>query len=90
MTKELFVEEAELSFSVEPMSPTLMESVRKSGGNIVLKGVPATILDVENGNGRKYSKKEMTKAIRKLRESGAFKARKFRPPDIADFGDWNH
>jgi hypothetical protein len=76
MTKQLFIEDSGLSFAVEPMSPAFMEAIGKSGNTMILKGVPATIIDEENGNGRKYSKKEMTKAIRKLREAGAFKARK--------------
>lgn len=36
------------------------------------KGVPATILDKENANGRRYTKKEMQKAICKARENKLF------------------
>ena len=43
---------------------------------MILRGVPATILDKENGNGRRYTKKEMQKAIRKARESGLFENRR--------------
>jgi hypothetical protein len=43
---------------------------------MVLKGVPATVIDQLNGNDRKYSKKEINESIKKLRESGAFKSRK--------------
>jgi hypothetical protein len=75
MDKQLFIEDSGLSFSVEPMSSVLREAVSKSG-HMVLKGVPATVIDELNGNDRKYSKKEINKSIKKLRESGAFKSRK--------------
>src|SRR5215204_6202791 len=39
---------------------------------MILKGVLATILDKENGNGRRYTKKEMQRAIRKAREGKLF------------------
>jgi len=43
---------------------------------MILKGVPATILDKENGNGRRYTRKEILKSIRKAREAGLFENRR--------------
>jgi hypothetical protein len=44
MDKQLFIEDSGLCFSVEPMSSVLREAVSKSG-HMVLKGVPATVID---------------------------------------------
>src|SRR3982751_1383546 len=43
---------------------------------MILKGVPATILDRENGNGRRYKRAEMQRAIRKAREAGLFEQKR--------------
>jgi Prohead core protein serine protease len=75
MDKQLFIEESGLTFKVEGLSPSLKEAVDKTG-HLVLKGVPASVIDELNGNDRKYTKKEINKSIKKLRESGVFKARK--------------
>jgi hypothetical protein len=43
---------------------------------LILKGVPATVVDEMNGNERKYTRKEIQKSIGKVRKAGAFESRK--------------
>ena len=57
------------------MPSTVKESTDKTG-MMILKGVPATILDRENGNGRRYTRAEKQRAIRKAREAGLFENRR--------------
>src|SRR5215213_5015559 len=57
------------------VSSAIKESTDKTG-MMLLKGVPATILDKETGNGHRYTKKEMQRAIRKAREAGLFENRR--------------
>src|SRR5215213_5307215 len=64
MEKVLIIESSGLTFQCDSVSPVIKESTDKTG-MMILRGVPATILNKENGNGRRYTKKEMQKAIRK-------------------------
>jgi Prohead core protein serine protease len=75
MGQTLLIEDSGLSFRVEPLSEEIKVEAQKTG-LIHLKGVPATILDEKNGNGRTYSEKEIRKSIYKLQREGAFKNRK--------------
>jgi hypothetical protein len=58
------------------MVPSAIKESTDKTGMMLLKGVPATILDKETGNGRRYTKKEMQRAIRKAREAGLFENRR--------------
>jgi Prohead core protein serine protease len=75
MTKQLFVEESGIPFTIERMPPAIREAVDKTG-HLVLRGVPATVLDELNGNERKYTRREMQKAIGKVRKAGHFESRR--------------
>src|SRR5215217_6206591 len=75
MDKVLMIETSGLTVRCDPLPSDLRESTDKTG-MMILKGVPATILDKENANGRRYTKKEMQKAIRKARESKLFENRR--------------
>jgi hypothetical protein len=71
MEKVLLIEASGMTFRCDSLPSSIKESTDKTG-MMILKGVPATVLDRENGNGRRYTKKEMQKAIRKAREAGLF------------------
>ncbi len=75
MEKVLLIEASGMSFRCEAVPAAVRESTDKTG-MMILKGVPATILDKENGNGRRYTRQEMQRAIRKARESGLFENRR--------------
>lgn len=71
MDKVLLIEASGLTVQCEAVPAGVKESTDKTG-LMILKGVPATILDKENANGRRYTKKEMQKAICKARENKLF------------------
>ena len=73
--KVLLIEASGMTFRCDPVPSDIRESTDKIG-MMILKGVPATILDRENGNGRRYTTQEMRKAIRKAREAGLFENRR--------------
>ena len=73
--KVLLIEASGMTFRCDPVPSDIRESTDKIG-MMILKGVPATILDRENGNGRRYTTQEMRKAIRKAREAGIFENRR--------------
>src|SRR3954471_14156898 len=75
MDKVLLIEASGLTFRCDSVPASLKESTDKTG-MMILRGVPATILDRENGNGRKYTRKEMQSAIKRARESGLFDNRR--------------
>ena len=75
MEKVLIIESSGLTFQCDSVSPVIKESTGKTG-MMILRGVPATILDKENGNGRRYTTKEMRRSIRKAREAGLFENRR--------------
>jgi len=75
MGKVLIIESSGLTFQCDSVSPVIKESTDKTG-MMILRGVPATILDKENGNGRRYTTKEMRRSTRKARESGLFENRR--------------
>src|SRR5215213_9321072 len=75
ITKILLIENSGLTFQCDSVPSSIKESTDKTG-MMILKGVPATILDRENGNGRRYTRKEMQWAIRKAREAGLFESRR--------------
>src|SRR3954465_9552668 len=75
MEKNLFIEDSGLDFRIQSISPAITEAVDKVG-HMVLKGVPATILDLPNGNERKYTEKEFKRSISKATREGAFASRK--------------
>src|SRR3954454_22765658 len=58
-----------MTFRCDSVPSSIKESTDKTG-MMILKGVPATILDKENGNGRRYIKKEIQRSIRKAWEAG--------------------
>jgi hypothetical protein len=58
MEKLLLIEASGMTFRADAVPASIRESADKTG-MMILKGVPATILDKENGNGRRYTKKEM-------------------------------
>jgi len=75
MDRVLLIEASGLSFCVGNIPTAVREATDKSG-LMMLKGVPATILDVKNGNGRTYSEKEIRKSIAKLKKENAFANRR--------------
>ena len=75
MDKTLFIEASGLSFCVSNIPITVQEAAFKTG-LMMLKGVPATVLDVKNGNGRTYSEKEIRKSLAKLKKENAFSNRR--------------
>src|SRR5215218_8696263 len=64
-----------MTFRCDSVPSAIKESTDKTG-MMILKGVPATILDKETGNGRRYTRQEMQRAIRKAREAGLFENRR--------------
>jgi hypothetical protein len=60
-----------MTFRCDLVSSAVKESTNETG-MMILKGVPATILDKENGNGRRYTEKEMQRAIRRARKGKLF------------------
>jgi soluble cytochrome b562 len=75
MTKELLIENSGLVFKIDQISNKVKEAVDKTG-LMILKGVPCSVLEEINGNGRKYSRKEMQKAIRSCKENKLFESRR--------------
>src|SRR4051812_25158054 len=75
MDKVLLIEASGMTFRCDSVPSNIKESTDKTG-IMILKGVPATILDRENGNGRRYMTQEMRRAIRKAREAGLFENRR--------------
>jgi len=75
MDKVLLIEASGLTVQCDPLPSDIRESTDKTG-MMILKGVPATILDKENANGRRYTKNEMQKAIRKARKNKLFENRR--------------
>ena len=76
MTKKLFIEKSGFVLTVSKKS--LTESVRlleDNGGAMIVRGVPATILDEKNLNGRIYSFQEMSKAVAECKQNGIFESR---------------
>jgi hypothetical protein len=76
MTKKLFIEKSGCVLTVSKKS--LTESVRlleDNGGAMIVRGVPATILDEKNLNGRIYSFQEMSKAVAECKQNGIFESR---------------
>jgi hypothetical protein len=69
MDRVLLIETSGLTAQCDPLPALLRESVDKTG-MMVLKGVPATILDKENGNGRRYTKREVQRSIRRAYDAG--------------------
>ena len=69
--KKYLIETSEFTVRCEPVPVDIRKSTDKTG-MMILKWVPATILDKENANGRRYTKKELQKAIRKTRENKLF------------------
>jgi conjugal transfer/entry exclusion protein len=74
-SKVLLIESSGLSFSVGDIPVSVSEAAFKTG-LMMLKGVPATVLDVKNGNGRTYSEKEIRKSLSKLKKENAFANRR--------------
>src|SRR6516164_2370154 len=75
MDKSLLIESSGLCFNVESISPTISEEKFKTG-LLRLIGVPATIVDSKNGNGRTYSTKVIEKALGTLKKNKAFENKK--------------
>jgi hypothetical protein len=75
MDRILFIESSGLMFNAGDIPATILEEVNKTG-LMVLKGIPATVLDTQNGNGRTYSEKEIRKSITKLKKENAFTNRR--------------
>ena len=75
MDRTLFIEASGMSFCVGDI-PTYVKEAADKTGLMMLKGVPATVLDVKNGNGRTYSEKEIRKSLAKLKKENAFANRR--------------
>src|SRR4051812_6280002 len=75
MDRVLLIENSGLTFRCDSVPSAIKESTDKTG-MMILKGVPETILDKENGNGRRYTRKEIQRSIRKAREAGLLESRR--------------
>src|SRR3954453_1476945 len=75
MDRVLLTEASGLTFRCESVPSSIRESTDKTG-MMILKGVPATILDKENGNGRRYTKREIQRSIRGARDAGLFEQKR--------------
>ena len=69
MDKSLLIESSGLCFNIEPTSVHGIQEEKFKTGLLRLIGVPATIVDAKNGNGRTYSTKVIEKALGALKES---------------------
>jgi hypothetical protein len=71
--KTLFIERVGFSFNINSKSLTeAVAKIDKESGSFIVKGVPATILDQKNYNGRIYSQNEMKRAIADCKSKGFF------------------
>ena len=75
MDRVLLIENSGLRFWCDSVPSAIKESVDKTG-MMILKGVPATILDKENGNGRRYTKREVQRSIRRAHDAGLFEQKR--------------
>src|SRR3954454_16553671 len=75
MDRVLLIENSGLTFRCDSVPSAIKESTDKTG-MMILKGVPATILDKENGNGRCYTKREIQRSIRRARDAGLFEQKR--------------
>src|SRR3954451_16827406 len=75
MDRVLPIEESGLTFRGDFVPSAIKESTGKTG-MMILKGVPATIFDKENGNGRRYTKREIQRSTRRARDAGLFKQKR--------------
>ena len=75
MDRVLLIENSGLTFRCDSVPSAIKESTDKTG-MMILKGVPATILDKENGNGRRYTKREIQRSIRRARDAGLFEQKR--------------
>src|SRR3954463_8961048 len=73
--KTSYIEASGMTFLCDSVPSSIKESTDKTG-MMILKGVPATILDKENANSRRYTTNEMQKAIRKARKNKLFENRR--------------
>src|SRR3954468_9302047 len=71
MDKLLLIEASGMTFRCDSVPSDIRESTEKNRDDDP-KGVPATILDRKNGNGRLYTTQKVRNAIRKAREAGLF------------------
>jgi hypothetical protein len=77
MDRSLLIESSGLCFNVDPISSELYFKEEKfKTGLLRLIGVPATIVDAKNGNGRTYSTKVIEKAPGTLKKNKAFENKK--------------
>src|SRR3954451_2912461 len=75
MDRVLLIENSGLTFRCDSVPSAIKESTDKTR-MMILNGVPATILDKENGNGRRYTKREIQRSIRRARNAGLFEQKR--------------
>src|SRR3954467_4557330 len=75
MDRVLLIENSGLTFRCDSVPSAIKESTDKTG-MMILNGVPATILDKENGSGRRYTKREIQRSIRRARNAGLFEQKR--------------
>jgi hypothetical protein len=76
MDRTLLIESSGLCFNVESSSVHDIQEEKFKTGLLRLIGVPATIVDSKNGNGRTYSTKVIEKALGALKKNKAFENKK--------------
>ena len=76
MDRTLLIESSGLCFNVESSSVHSIQEEKFKTGLLRLIGVPATIVDSKNGNGRAYSTKVIEKALGVLKKNRAFENKK--------------
>src|SRR5215218_722057 len=57
------------------MEATTRAEIDKNNGLMVVRGVPATVLDTRNANGRIYPRESFERALRALKKDKAFESR---------------
>lgn len=72
MKKQLFIEKSGFTFNVSRQNLVESYELLENDNKMIVRGVPSTILDEKNLNGRIYSYREMAKSIQECKENGLF------------------
>jgi ribosomal protein S21 len=70
--EQLLTETSAVGFRVAPMEASTRAEVDEANGLMVVRGVPATVLDTRDANGRIHPRESFERALRALKKEGAF------------------
>jgi hypothetical protein len=73
--EQLLTETSAVGFRVAPMEASTRAEVDEANGLMVVRGVPATVLDTRDANGRIHPRESFERALRQLKKEGAFAGR---------------